>query len=51
MVARTEEELSEKLNVIATGGLSSVLRNVSTRIQVTDENLTLDGLKYMANII
>ncbi len=49
MVARTEGELSEKINVIATGGLSSILRNVSTRIQVTDENLTLDGLKYMAD--
>ena len=50
MVARTEAELSEKVNVIATGGLSSVLKNVSTRIQVTDENLTLDGLKFMADI-
>jgi type III pantothenate kinase len=50
MVAMTEGELGEKLNVIATGGLSSVLRNVSNRIQITDENLTIDGLKYMANI-
>ncbi len=51
MVNRTEEELSEKLTVIATGGLSSVLQNISTRIRVIDENLTLDGLKYMANSI
>jgi type III pantothenate kinase len=50
MVTRTEGELTEKINVIATGGLSSVLQNVSTRIQVIDENLTLDGLKYMAGI-
>jgi type III pantothenate kinase len=49
MVARTESELSEKLTVIATGGLSSVLQNISTRIQIIDENLTLDGLKYMAD--
>jgi type III pantothenate kinase len=49
MVARTEGELSDKLTVIATGGLSLVLQNVSTRIQIIDENLTLDGLKYMAD--
>lgn len=50
MVNRTEEELGEKINVIATGGLSSVLRNISSRISVIDENLTLDGLKYIAGI-
>jgi type III pantothenate kinase len=49
MVNRTEEELHEKLRVIATGGLSSVLRNVSARIEIIDENLTLDGLKYIAD--
>jgi len=49
MVERTETELSEKLAVIATGGLSSVLKNISARIQRIDENLTLDGLKYMAD--
>lgn len=48
IVSRTEEELGENLTVIATGGLSSVLKNVSSRIQLIDENLTLDGLKYMA---
>ncbi len=48
IVARTEEEIGEKLTVIATGGLSSVLQNVSKKIQITDNNLTLDGLKYMA---
>jgi len=51
MVTRTEEELSEQLKVIATGGLSSVLQNVSGKIQIIDENLTLDGLKFMAEII
>ena len=50
MVALTEKELSEKINIIATGGLSSILQNVSERIQIIDENLTLDGLKYMADI-
>jgi len=48
MIARTENELGLKLKVIATGGLSFVLKNVSSRIEIIDENLTLDGLKYMA---
>jgi len=48
IVSRTETELGEKLTVIATGGLSSVLQNVSSRIKTIDENLTLDGLKYIA---
>jgi type III pantothenate kinase len=49
IVNRTETELGEKLTVIATGGLSFVLKNVSSRIQIIDENLTLDGLNYIAN--
>ena len=51
MVSRTEAELGEKLTVIATGGLSSVLKNVSARIEIIDENLTLDGLKYIAQYV
>lgn len=50
MVERAEGELSCRLNVIATGGLSSVLQNISKKISVIDENLTLDGLRYMATI-
>lgn len=48
IVARTEQEIGEKLFVIATGGLSSVLMNVSEKIEVVDQNLTLEGLKYIA---
>jgi len=48
MVSRTEDELGEKLTVVATGGLSFVLKNVSSRIEIIDENLTINGLKYMA---
>ena len=51
MVIRTEEELKEQLIVIATGGLSSVLQRLSSKIQIIDKNLTLDGLRYMAEII
>jgi len=51
MISRTEEELGEKLTVVATGGLSSVLKNVSSRIEIIDENLTLDGLKQIAKYV
>lgn len=50
IVCRTEKELGEELTVVATGGLSSVLMNISEKIQITDPNLTLDGLKYMARL-
>jgi len=49
IVSRTETELGEKLTVIATGGLSFVLQNTSLKIQLIDENLTLDGLNYIAS--
>ncbi|MCE1199060.1 MAG: type III pantothenate kinase [Marinilabiliales bacterium] len=51
MVRRTEDELGEKLKVIATGGLSSVLRGIATSIDLIDENLTLDGLHYIATLV
>jgi len=51
MVSRTEDELGEKLTVVATGGLSAILKNISSRIEIIDENLTLDGLKYIANYV
>jgi type III pantothenate kinase len=50
IVCRTETELGEKLTVVATGGLSFILQNVSSKIQIIDENLTLDGLNYIANL-
>ena len=50
IVNRTETELGERLTVIATGGLSFILKNVSSKIQIIDENLTLDGLNYIANL-
>jgi type III pantothenate kinase len=49
IVEKTEAELSDQLTVVATGGLAAVLFNISKRIQLIDKNLTLDGLKYMAD--
>jgi len=51
IIDRTERELGEKLTIIGTGGLSGVLKDISGRIQIIDENLTLDGLKYISDIL
>jgi type III pantothenate kinase len=48
IVSRTEKEIGSKLTVVATGGLSFVLKDVSEKIEVVDENLTLNGLRFMA---
>ena len=48
MIDRTEKETGLNLKVIATGGLSFVLKNVASRIDFIDEDLTINGLKYMA---
>jgi type III pantothenate kinase len=48
IVSRTEKEIGSKLKVVATGGLSFVLKDVSEKIEVVDENLTMNGLRYMA---
>ncbi len=44
IIERTETELEEKLSVIATGGLSSVIAPFSKYINEVDPMLTLDGL-------
>jgi type III pantothenate kinase len=51
IISRTEAELGESLTVVATGGLSGVLSGVSSRIQIIDENLTIDGLRYIAGFL
>lgn len=48
VVQRTEEELNEELTVVATGGLATVLSGTSKRIRIINQNLTLEGLKYIA---
>ncbi len=44
IVERTEDEMKERLTVIATGGLSSVVAPLTKRIKTTELMLTLDGL-------
>ena len=47
IVSRTETEIGSKLRVVATGGLSFALKGVSSKIDIIDENLTLNGLNFM----
>lgn len=51
MINQIEKELDEKPTVIATGGLANVLQDISSGIQLIDQNLTLDGLKYISGLI
>lgn len=44
IVERTETELGEKLSVVATGGLSSVIAPLTKHISHVEPMLTLDGL-------
>ena len=44
IVERTQNELNEKLTVVATGGLSSILAPLTKHIKTVEPMLTLDGL-------
>jgi len=49
MVGRIRTEMKAEPKVIATGGLARLIQNVSTSIEVVEPNLTLDGLKIIAD--
>jgi type III pantothenate kinase len=51
MIERTQDELGEKLTVVATGGLSSVIIPLTKNITHEEPLLTLNGLAEICNII
>lgn len=51
MFERTQDELREKLSVVATGGLSSIIAPLTKNIKTIEPLLTLDGLYYINNFI
>ena len=51
IIDKTEEELQQKLNVIATGGFSNFFANHSSRIDHIAGNLTLDGLRIFGELV
>jgi type III pantothenate kinase len=42
-------ELGTQVKVIATGGLAPLIQNVAEIIEAVEPNLTLDGLKIIAD--
>ncbi len=48
LIKECEKEIGEKVSVIATGGLSSlILKYLNRKIDFTNENLTLEGFKFL----
>jgi type III pantothenate kinase len=47
MIAQIEEELGEKCKIIATGGLSTILKPLEKHFDQIDVLLTLDGLRII----
>jgi type III pantothenate kinase len=47
IIQRTETELDQKLTVVATGGLSTVMAPLIPAINYIEPFLTLDGLKLV----
>ncbi len=48
IIERTQNELNENLNVVATGGLSQVIVPLTKSVKIIEPMLTLDGL-YLIN--
>jgi len=51
IIKKTEEELNEKLTVVATGGLSHVIAPLTKSIDAIESMLTLEGLALIAEFI
>lgn len=51
IIERTQEELGEKLKIVATGGLSSVVSPLTRNIKIIEPMLTLDGLVFMNQFV
>ena len=51
MIERTEKELGESLNVVATGGLSAVIAPLTKKVKACEPMLTLEGLVQINSFI
>ena len=51
MIRRTEEELNQKLTVVATGGLSTVMASLIPAIKHLEPMLTLNGLNLVKKYV
>ncbi|MHB8508235.1 MAG: type III pantothenate kinase [Candidatus Dormibacteria bacterium] len=50
IVTRMREELGGRCRVIATGGLAGLIGGYTSAIEVVDERLTLDGLRFIYDL-
>ncbi|MBI4213490.1 MAG: type III pantothenate kinase [Chloroflexi bacterium] len=50
LIRRIEKELGEEALIIGTGGLVETIAAQTDTIQVVDQNLTLTGLRYLAEL-
>jgi type III pantothenate kinase len=51
IIEKTEQELKHKLNVIATGGLSSIISPLTKNIKHVDKMLTLEGIRIINSFV
>ncbi len=51
MIERTQDELGEKITVVATGGLSKVIAPLTKNIRKIEKLLTLDGLAEICKVV
>jgi type III pantothenate kinase len=51
IIERTQNELNEKLTVVATGGLSAIIAPLTKSVKIIEPMLTLDGLCYINAIV
>jgi len=51
IIERTQDELNEKITVIATGGLSAVIAPLTKNVKTTDQMLTLKGLYHIHSFV
>ncbi len=47
IIERTQQELQEKLTVVATGGLSAIVAPLTKNVKTIEPMLTLDGLQWI----
>lgn len=50
IVRKMKEEMDEEMTVVATGGLSSLMKTATETIDKVDKFLTLDGLNHIYNL-
>jgi type III pantothenate kinase len=48
MIERTQDEIGETLNVVATGGLSKIIAPLTKYVKIVEPLLTLDGLRQIS---